>query len=99
MGPAASCHLWWVVVESSSFAPGCAGWALRRLRGWVIRVWQIAERFCLGLAREPSGPLGVLQRRATTAVATNSYQATKLQQLRERYLHYPSALRFFTFFI
>ena len=30
--------------------------ALRRLRGWVIRVWQIAERFCLGLAREPSGP-------------------------------------------
>ena len=41
-------------VEPSSFAPGCAGWALRRLRGWVIRVWQIAERFCLGLAREPS---------------------------------------------
>ena len=49
MGPAASCHLWWVVVESSSFASGRAAWALRRLRGWVIRVLQIAERGDAGL--------------------------------------------------
>ena len=44
VGPAASCDLRRAVVESSSFASGRADWALRRLRGWVIWVLQIAER-------------------------------------------------------
>ena len=44
MGPAASCDLRRAVVESSSFAVGCAGWALHRLRCWVMRILQVAER-------------------------------------------------------
>ena len=61
------CHLWWVVVESSSFASGRAGWALRRLRGWVIRVLQIAECGDAGQRDGRAGApcaelLGVLER-------------------------------------
>ena len=44
VGPAASCDLRRAVVESSSFAVGRAGWALRRLRCWVIWVLQVAGR-------------------------------------------------------
>ena len=44
VGPAASCDLRRAVVESSSFVVGCAGWALHRLRCWVIRILQVAER-------------------------------------------------------
>ena len=32
------------VVESSSFAVGRAGWALHRLRCWVMWILQVAER-------------------------------------------------------
>ena len=42
--PAASCDLRRVVVESSSFAVGRAGWALHRLRCWVMWDLQVAER-------------------------------------------------------
>ena len=53
MGPAASCDLRRAVVESSSFAVGRADWALRRLRGWVIWVLQIAERGDANVMVEP----------------------------------------------
>ena len=44
MGPAAACDLRRAVVESSSFAVGRAGWALHRLRCWVMWILQVAER-------------------------------------------------------
>ena len=44
VGPAAPCDLRRAVVESSSFAVGCAGWALHRLRCWVMWILQVAER-------------------------------------------------------
>ena len=44
VGPAASCDLRRAVVESSSFAVGRAGWALHRLRCWVMWILQVAER-------------------------------------------------------
>ena len=36
--------MWASVVESSSFAVGRVGWALHRLRCWVMRILQVAER-------------------------------------------------------
>ena len=44
VGPAASCDLRRAVVEPSSFVVGCAGWALHRLRCWVMWILQVAER-------------------------------------------------------
>ena len=93
------CHLWWVVVESSSFASGRAGWALRRLRGWVIRVLQIAECGDAGQRDGRAGApcaelLGVLERGCCGGVLGglhffSSYVAldtSPLRALRARYL-------------